>query len=133
MRRISVLLDDSSESALDKVLTINGCTTSDVVNAALMAFSYDTQPVLPASPSVVRDLKAEFRSHNIDIDQWCDTNHIKKYRMFHLVNRVARGGVVCGFGNEKNKWRDKKDDRQFKTHTAWIAHCLKRDINYDIT
>jgi hypothetical protein len=128
MRKISVQLDEIVSQKLDETIKINRCSISDVVNAAILAFAQDKQPVIlkPSTPT------SEMFEVIGDVDAWCNKYAITKSRLRYLIERTAKGHNVCGFGNSKNKWRDKLDGRVFKTHTAWIAHCLKEDFGIDL-
>lgn len=134
MRKISVNLDDISEKALEEIVFKNNCSTSDAVNAALLAYSMDTQPSMFLSAGVLEPLEIAIKTSSYNtVDEWCKDRAIDKVRLKYLMKRCAEGGTVWGMGNTKNKWRDKQDSREFKTHTAWIAHCLKEDFGIDIT
>jgi hypothetical protein len=129
MRKISVRLDEISSNKLDEVMEINNCTISDVVNTAIIAFAQDKQPVMVKNDTSEYD---EILAIIGNLDEWCAIRSIDKTRLKYLVKRTLDGHNVTGFGNTKNKWRDKQDDRLFKTHTAWIAHCLKEDFGIEL-
>jgi hypothetical protein len=133
MRRLSVLLDSSAEAALLKLLNDNPATISDLVNTALIALAQAPQPVLQqASPlwgRVLQGVKAK-KLHNT-VQEWCDAWGIKYTTLRALITRVEAGSTVVGTGG-KNKWRDKQDGRLFKTHTAWVADCLEKDLGISL-
>jgi len=128
MKRISVLLDDIVTNALKQTMEINKCSISDVVNSAILAFSIDKQPVIVKEVTPVTELFEKIG----DVDLWCSGRNINKARLKYLVTSSAKGHNITGFGNTKNKWRDKQDSRKFKTHTSWIAHCLKEDFGIEL-
>lgn len=128
MRKISVLLDDISSRKLEESMSVNNCSISDVVNAALIAFSNDKQPVIYKEETEYTKIASVIG----DVDNWCNNRNIDKSRLKYLIKRTSEGSTVCGFGNTKNKWRDKQDERIFKTHTAWISHCLKEDFGIEL-
>jgi len=133
-KKISVQLDNMADTALKEIMEINKCSISDAVNAALLSYSKDKQPSMIIDRSPWALFKEQFAEVSKDtIANWCEHRSIDITRLRYLITRTANGGNVCGFGNKKNKWRDKNDDRQFKTHTSWIAHCLKQDFDLDIT
>ena len=132
-KKISVQLDKMATDALEEIMAINKCTISDAVNAALLAFSKDKQPCMLIEEKPIDVVYAAMAKQGVDINEWCDTRNINILTLKYLVKRCANGGTVWGFGNNKNKWRDKQDGRVFKTHTAWIAHCLKEDFGIDLT
>ena len=127
-RRICVQLGSKAGEALDKLLAVNRCTTSDAVNAAIIAFAYDNQPTIfpPVKPET--DILEQIGN----VAEWCNSRGIKRQRLVYAIRRSLAGHTISGFGNSRNKYRDKDDGREFKTHTAWIAHCLKQDFNIDI-
>jgi hypothetical protein len=131
MKKISVKLDDATYNALMETRDKNSCTISDVVNAAILAFSRDKQPVMIIDKSAWESFRD---THGKDfISKWCECRSIDQARLRYIINRTARGGAVCGFGNIRNKARDAEDGRIYKTHTAWIAQCLIDDFGMDIT
>lgn len=134
MRKISVQLDNLAEEALKQLLSYNRCTISDIVNAAILAMSKDKQPLFHIDHSPWRKFKDKIKEEfpHIVLKDWCVTKDIDINRLRYLVTSTERGSTVSGFGNTKNKWRDKQDERQFKTHTSWIAYCLKQDFDIDI-
>lgn len=134
-RKISVQLDNSADAALEYLMSTNSGTISDLVNVAITALAKNEQPVLNLNHSAWGDFKVTFMNKfpDISITTWCYDKGIDLSRLRYLINRTAKGGTVWGFGNAKNKWRDRLDDREFKTHTAWIAHCIKEDFDIDIT
>ena len=133
-KKISVQLDGMADSALKEIMTINRCSISDAVNAALLSYSKDKQPSMIIEQSPWSEFKLKFADVcNDTIAEWCEYRAIDIVRLRYLITRTSKGCGVGGFGNKKNKWRDKNDDRQFKTHTSWIAHCLKEDFNIDVT
>lgn len=128
MRKISVQLDDIVSAKLNEVVSVNKCSISDVVNAAILAFAQDKQPVIYVEPTQYDDIFSRIG----DVDSWCKLREIDKSRLRYLIKSSNNGHTVCGFGNTKNKWRDKQDSRKFKTHTAWIAYCLKEDFGIEL-
>ena len=128
MRKISVCIDDTTNQKLIELVKINDCTLSDIVNSAIIAFSMDSQPVMFVHKSKYDELVERIG----DVDRWCYARGIDKARLRYLVNSVENGHSITGSGNTKNRFRDKNDDRLFKTHTSWIAHCLKEDYNIDL-
>ena len=130
-RKISVQLDGTAARALNEVLDINGCTISDAINAAIVSFSKDKQPVIMKEELHVVIVKIQ-ESNWRTIDNYCDFRKIDKSRLRYLLKRTAKGHNVCGFGNTVNKHRDKNDDRLFKTHTAYIADCVKKDFGVEL-
>jgi hypothetical protein len=130
MRRISVILDEISEKAVEDIIAKNKCSISDAVNAALLAYSMDNQPSMFIDQGpLVKVTEAVAKTEWGTVENWCHHRSIDKNRLKYLIKRCESGSTVWGFGNTKNKWRDKQDDREFKTHTSWIAHCLKEDLN----
>lgn len=132
-KKISVQLDNMGSQALDDILTVNKCTISDAVNAALLAYSKDKQPSMIIEPKPMDAVRSAIEAKFTTVENYCLIKGISKARLVYLVNRCAKGSTVWGLGNTKNKWRDKQDGRQFKTHTAWIAHCLNEDFGIDLT
>jgi hypothetical protein len=131
MRKISVVLDSYALKSLEEMTKINECSISDVVNTALIAFSRDKQPsIIKGNCTPWGEFKEKVGINQINF--FCDSRGIDLARLRYLVNSVAKGGTVCGFGNTKNKYREKEDDRLFKTHTAWISYCLKEDLGINL-
>ena len=134
-KTICVFLDDYTEEALYRIMAVNQCSISDAVIMALGSMSVVEFPSMNKEPDPLLRIKQVIDdSHGLwdSLDHWCEDRCIIKSRLRYLMLRIANGGTVCGFGNARNKWRDKQDGRQFKTHTAWIAHCLKTDLGIDI-
>ena len=132
-KRICVQLDEHAAISLETVRTLNRCSISDVVNAALIAFSQDTQPVMMLEPRALALVEeAVEQTAWGTVDNWCEARNIKRSRLVYLMRSASRGHNVWGAGNLVNKWRDRNDDRVFKTHTAWIAHCLKQDFEIEL-
>jgi len=132
MKKISVNLDDITIDALETITSINNCSISDAVNAAIIAYSKDTCVTIHSSPRPIDEIIA-LLPEGVTLGDWCEQRNIDVARLRYLVDRTAKGGTVWGFGNSRNKVRDQDNDRIFKTHTAWIAHCLKEDLGVDIT
>ena len=134
MKKISVILDDITEKTLNKLVKLNKCSITDIVNSSILAFAMDTQPVIIGYDELLFNIENAAQSKGFGtLDNWCQERNINKYSMRQLIKRINKGSEVSGFGNTKNKWRDKEDGREFKTHTAWIAHCIKEDFGIDIT
>ena len=129
MRRISVLLDEITSRKLNEIIDENDCSISDAINASVIAFSLCGEKVISSVENYHKDVYKIIG----DVDKWCESRSIQKSRLRYVINSSHYGHTVCGFGNTKNKWRDKQDGRLFKTHTAWIAHCLKEDFGIDLT
>lgn len=135
MRRISVVLDDVTEKALCQIINLNKCTISDAVAMGVLILAQEPINVMKILPDPMEPIIKALETHRpgMSLDNWCDCHNINKYRLYYLVKRCHNGSTVWGFGNTKNKWRDKQDERRFKTHTSWIAHCLKEDLGIDLT
>jgi hypothetical protein len=129
-----VVLDRDTEKVLEKLLSINKCSISDIVVSAINSFGMDSQPciIVPEDPlQSLRDMVSKSRWGTIE--NWCIAREINRRRLTYLMKGFLNGSKVWGFGNSKNKWRDKQDGRVFKTHTAYIAHCLNEDFGIDFT
>lgn len=133
MRRISVNLSNQVEQTLNTLMKINECSISDIVNAAIIYFGTAEQPCIESTPDALRDLrKVISESKYKTFELWCFKRNLKPERVRYLLRNTNSGKRVWGFGNSVNKWRDQEDERTFKTHTAWIAHCLKEDFDIDL-
>jgi len=132
MKKISVDLNDIAVEYLDKICKLNRCTISDAVNIAIIALGAEQHPVVPLSEESIY-YKVEdscLSKFGTSVKEWCDINSIDKTKLKSLCKHVDEGGTVIGFGNYKNKWRDK--GRVIKTETARIALLLKTDLGIDI-
>lgn len=129
MKKICVILDDYAENLLQERLDNHNETISDIVICALIAYCTDNPDVVKESHVVLDKIRS---SEYGSIAAWCEARLIKKKKLFYLLERTANGHTVSGFGNYKHKNRDSDDGRLFKTHTAWIAHCIKQDFGIDI-
>ena len=134
-RKVSIILDKYAAYGLDVIIEANGCSISDAVNAALHAYSLNPQPTMVLDPQPIKDVlhRIVTMTNYGTLENWCNAKSIDIQRLKYLVSSCNKGKTVYGFGNTKNKWRDKQDGREFKTHTAWIAHCLKQDLDIDVT
>jgi len=127
MKKISVVLDDTAETSLNKLLEMNGVSISDIVNAAVIAMAFEVQPVFPDKPGGLY----ETLKHKRDLGVWCTLRGINRRVRWALCERVDEGKAVRGLG-DSNRWRDKQDERLYRTHTAWVAHCIREDFGIDI-
>ena len=133
-KKISVLLDEQAYTALEKILANNQCTISDAVNVALSTLGNEDRPIFPNSDSPLGNLRMIIKNTSWNtVEEWCIYRGIIKVRLYYLLRAVKAGHVICGTGNVKNKQRDAIDGRIFKTHTAWIAHCLKEDFGLNLS
>jgi hypothetical protein len=132
-KKISVDLDIMQQEALSRIMDKNKCSISDAVNVAIMLLDNEEQPVFPKNDSLLTAIKdAVKQSQWKTLNQWCKERNIIKPRLFYVINSVSKGKTIIGNGNVKNKFRDAQDDRIFKTHTSYIVHCLKKDLNFDL-
>lgn len=128
MRKISVVLDHIASAALDKLLESNQASISDIVNAGIMAIAYDDQPVFP----IVNEGLFEKLRRLKNITEWCKARGIDRKALYSLCQRVDQGKEIRGLG-DSNRWRDRQNERLYRTHTAWIAHCIREDFGIDLT
>lgn len=134
MKKISVNLDDIGEAALTALQSRTKQSVSDLVNIALVTLQhtdYNGVGDIMGSSLLYALQEAVEASQWRTIDNWCRHRNIKKERLTYLIDRCYNGHTVYGSGS-KNRWRDKEDGRIFKTHTSWIAHCLKEDFDIDL-
>lgn len=125
MRKISVVLDSSAAKAMEKLQRINIATISDIVNAAVVAFCNSENPILWIEHTTYQKLKDLLLGQHNTVDNWCAQRSIDKRRLQYVCKKWDEGNTtIRGYGNLVQKKRDREDDRLFKTHTAWIAHCL---------
>ena len=126
MRTISVYLDDTAESALNKIMDINKCSITDAVVMGLLTVAQEEAPLITPTVTLWGKLKhAVQQATNAPIAAFCITNAIQLSDVRSLCNRVEKGSQVKGFGSS-NKWRDKQDGRLYKTRTAYIYDSLRR-------
>jgi hypothetical protein len=131
----SINLDDRAETALSEILEINHCTITDAIHAALIAYSMsDKKTIFPEErDNLFRRLQEiSLEKHKMTLEAYCNCHAIKIDRLKYLLRSTGSGASVSGFGNARNKYRDKNDERMFKTHTAWIANCLKADFDLNL-
>lgn len=131
MRQISVILDDKTEDALTMLLEENTATISDIVNAAVLAFSWEKQPVFVLEDNTYNKIISLLRDKNRTVGEWCIQRNISIERLKYLCKRIDNGHAIWGFGNAVHKSRDKESGMIYKTHTAWIAQCMKDDLGLD--
>jgi len=132
MKKISVDLSDLSTEYLNKICKLNRCTISDAVNTAIITLGAEQHSVIPLvkESTYYKVEDSCLAKYNIGIKEWCENNLIDKAKLKTLCKNVDEGGTVIGFGNYKNKWRDK--GVVIKTETARIALLLKNDLGIDI-
>lgn len=131
MRTICVCLDTQGEQALQQILDLNSCTISDAVNIALMLFANEKTPLYIKTPSLWSTVKSKiYDTFGYTAAVYCYERGLNYVSMRALCYRLERGASVKGFGSF-NKWRDKNDDRLYKTHTAVITEQLRKDAIID--
>ena len=133
MKQISVILTDYTEECLNDILNKNICTISDIVNASIVAFSKEEQPPFIPDDSIYNTIVVRLNEKSQTVIEWCRNNNIDIQRLKYLCKRLDKGHSVGGLGNLKNKSRDRESGMIYKTHTAWIAQCLKDQLNLDFT
>ena len=131
-KNISVHLDDYAEESLKRIIQVNRCSISDAVVSAINALGMEEFPCMEFDKTPMEPIKLAIEESGMSVEEWCQSKVIDIKRLRYLVNRCAKGGTVWGLGNNKNKYRDKQDQRTFKTHTSWIAHCLMEDFGIDL-
>ena len=132
MRTISVYLNDAAEQCLLHLMRENNCTISDAVTISLMAVAQETQPLFSKSVTLWDTVKRKVLEEcRVDIQTFCDIHQVNLPSLRHLCYRLERGSTVRGFGG-RNKWRDKQDGREYKTHTAYATACLKQHTGLDL-
>lgn len=130
-KKISVLLDESSTKALDSLKKEHECTISDIINAAIILLKKENKITFEKRPRFnCENMFSESKFKTIGA--WCEARNINPERAYYVLDRINNNHRIYGYGNTKNKWRDKRDGRMFKTHTAWIAHCLEEDFGMEI-
>lgn len=129
MRQISIKLDNSAEQSLEKLLAKNDMTISNIVNIAIISLEKEGIKLeLIDNNTLYQLIKTKLKEQNSTIEQYCEYRVISKQMLQYVCRQLDNNKIIKGFGNYHNKWRDKEDGRLFKTHTAWIAHCLKEDF-----
>lgn len=122
MKKISVNLTEYAEAAMYEIMKVNDCTASDTVNMALMAFAADKSRVTIAS-GLYDELNDKCRESGSTIENWCYDYNVDINKMKYFCKQVDKGKQIIGFGNYKNKKRDKEET--VKTETARIALLVK--------
>lgn len=129
MKKISVNLTEYSENLLYELMEINDCSAGGIINMAIMAFAADKSRVTIAS-GLYEELNDKCREAGITMLDWCHENDIEVSKMKYFCRQVDNGKQIIGFGNYKNKWRDKNDT--VKTETARIALLVKECFGVDV-
>ena len=132
MKTISVHLNDKVEGCLYKLMQENDCTISDVVNIAILTLAQEPKLEIIKPDTLWNSIKREIEEKTgISIKQFCEEKQINYHSFYNLCTRLEKGSLVYGFGG-KNKWRDKQDERLYKTHTSYIVHCIKTSCDIDL-
>lgn len=128
MKTISVILDDYTEGCLEKIVDLNKCTITDAVSMSLVMMAQETKPVLEVTQSLYQIVEELLQKNlHMNLGEYCEkVLEVRKAEVLALFRRVESGSEIYGFGS-LNKWREKQDGRRFKTRSAWVAWCVKRD------
>lgn len=122
MKKISVNLTEYTENAMYEIMETNDCSASDAVNMALIAFAAEKNKVL-VSNGLYEELNDKCKEAGYTIEEWCYEYGIEISKMKYFCKQVDKGKQIIGFGNYKNKQRDKEET--VKTETARIALLVK--------
>lgn len=130
MKKISVQLDLSSVRALEKIQTINRCSISDAVNMALISFAQREEQVINnEDESLYKKVTFQCLSKfNMSIKDWCLNNAIDIRKLQEVCRKISDNKTIIGYGNLRQKWRDKNDGRIYKTQTSYVEYCMRRDF-----
>lgn len=132
MKKLSVILDESATIALEELIS-KGYTITDAANIALVMLNRESQECEIERTFYTKLKGMIFDKFNMSISNWCVINNITLNKVRYVCRAYEEGKTISGFGNYKNKWRDKNTERLFKTETAKIANCIKRDFKIDVS
>lgn len=130
--RITVRLDAYAGKVLEELVERHKCTVTDIVNAALITAKDAQFTSLITEKTLLETVTIKLNEMGQTLESWCTQNGIDRRSLADLCRRVEKGCDIYGNGSTGNRWRDKEDDRVYRTHTAYITECVERDtgINF---
>lgn len=132
MKRISLYIDDSAEKALEELMINHGYSITDAVNISLVLLNSQNERCSIEKSFYEKFKELVFNEFGTSVSEWCAVNGVSQQKLRYVCRRYESGHTITGFGNYKNKWRDKSSEGLFKTETAKIANCIKRDFGIEV-
>jgi len=130
MKTKSISLDEYSLKALENIISINNCSVSEAICVALITFEKEHLE-FKTDVKILDKIKKLLSSKNQTLEDWCNKYAIKKETVAYVCSSLDQGKKIIGYGNYKNKWRDKNDERFYKTQTAYVAMLIEKEFGIE--